>query len=152
MAIHTIAMAGFQILRDLVRQKGIPLERRLDAVIPHDQQPKLWRETRAFYTFLKHANKDPDAAICYDSEHETINDSVLLLACGYYDALGHQLTPKMCALVAWHSVLHPEFLPGDADPKLRAEADFIPTQPRRVQLTYGLELITRFELVENHPY
>ena len=57
-AIHTVAMAGLRILRDLARQKD--LEHTIDFMVRPGKETEFWRGVNSFSNFFKHADKDPD--------------------------------------------------------------------------------------------
>ena len=101
--IHTVAMAGFGVLRDLTKNKG--LKDSMDSVIRPEKKSEFWGSFVSLANFCKHADRDP-----YDLSRgvrEEINDSLLLIAVMYYQNLGCMPTKEMEALWAWHCVLHP---------------------------------------------
>ena len=57
-AIHTVAMAAFRILRDLAKQRG--LEHPVDSMIRPGKEKEFWRGVNSSANFFKHADKDPD--------------------------------------------------------------------------------------------
>ena len=57
-AIHTVAMAAFRILRDLVKKRG--LEDPVDSMIRPGKKKAFWCAVGSFPNFLKHADKGPD--------------------------------------------------------------------------------------------
>ena len=75
-AIHTVAMAAFRILSDLVKQRG--LEHPIDSMIRPGKEKKFWRGINSSANFFKHADKDPDDIS--DGFLEEANDSVLLIS------------------------------------------------------------------------
>ena len=93
-AIHTVAMAAFRILRDLAKQRG--LEHPVDSMIRPGKEKEFWCGVNSFSNFFKHADKDPDDTSGGFLEEN--NDSVLLFAATYYDLLGCQQTEEMQAL------------------------------------------------------
>ena len=142
-AIHTVAMAAFRILRDLVKQRG--LEDPVDSMIKPGKKKVFWRAVGSFPNFLKHADKDPDE-ISGDFFEET-NDVVLLLAARYYDLLGCQQTKEMQALTAWYMTLHPNVLSQDVNPAIQAfilaTSGEIRPLPREQQLKIGLSVLLK---------
>lgn len=115
-AIQTLAAAGFRILRDLAHggERG-EMQRIFKDMIKPGMEGEFWKGVNRAANFFKHADEDPDGIL--EDIQEELNDSMLMLACMYYQDLGHQLTPTMIALVSWYSVMHPEFLLGDVPVK-----------------------------------
>jgi hypothetical protein len=143
--VHTLAMAGFRILRDLASQHDDSyMEKVIDLMIKPGKKAAFWGAMNSFSNFLKHA--DRDSAGIHDGVDEEVNDVTLFMACLYYQDLGHQFTPEMSALVGWFTALHPGFLFENANPKFRAAAEAagasIKALSRREQLAFGKQLIT----------
>ena len=139
-AIHTVAMAAFRILRDLVKQRG--LEHPVDSMLRPGKAKEFWGEVNGFANFLKHADNDPDDIS--DDFREEVNDLVLLVATTYYDFLGCQRTKEMEALTTWFMTLHPDVLSQDVNPAVQAlvlASGEIRSLPREQQLKIGLMLI-----------
>ena len=114
-AIHTVAMAAFRILRDLAKQRG--LEHPVDSMIRPGKENEFWRGVSSSANFFKHADKDPNGIS--DGFTEELNDLVLLIAATYYGLLGCQQTEEMKALSAWFVTLHPNVLSQDVNPRRR---------------------------------
>lgn len=143
-AIHTLAMAGLRILRDLASKRDASnMKKVINSMIEPGKEAAFWGAMNSFSNFLKHADRDPNGI--HDGVDEEVNDVTLFVASLYYQDLGHQLTPEMLALVGWFTALHPEFLIGNAHPSFRAATEAaghsIRTLPRREQLAFGLELL-----------
>ena len=139
-AIHTVAMAAFRILRDLVKQRG--LEHPVDSMIRPGKEKEFWCKASSFANFFKHADKDPDD-ISGDFREE-VNDLVLLFAATYYDFLGCQRTKEMEALTVWFMALHPDVLFHNMNPAEQAlvlATGEIRSLPREQQLAIGLMLL-----------
>ncbi len=115
-AVHTVAMAGFRILRDLVKQKG--LEDPIDSLIRPGKEKEFWHRGNSFANFFKHADNDPDEVS--DDFPEETNDSVLLIAATYYDLLGGEQTDEMLALKVWYMAVNPHVLSQDVTPAMQA--------------------------------
>ena len=85
-AIHTLAMAGFQILRDLAgdRAEQDPRVQQwvIDSRIKPGKKREFWEATNKFSSFLKHADRDPGGI--YDKFEEEGNDWVLYFASEYF--------------------------------------------------------------------
>ena len=115
-AVHTLAMAGFRVLRDLAKHVENPIDILIDSMIKPEKKAELWRQINSLSNFLKHADKDPYEI--HDPIEEEINDVVLLLAVQYYQYLGYQSTREMLILRAWCMVFYPEFRPPNTNPQL----------------------------------
>ena len=141
-AIHTLAMAGFRVLRDLAEHAESPMESLIDSIIEPDKKAELWRHINSLSNFLKHADKDPYEI--HDPVEEEVNDEVLLLAAQYYQDLGYQPTHEMSALIAWFMVFYPEFLLPNTDSQLLKMVKALDADrnlPRDKKLAKGLQLL-----------
>ena len=143
-AVHTLAMAGFRILRDLASGRSDSyMENVIGLMIRSNKKKEFWARYNGFSNFLKHADKDPDGI--HDGVDETVNDFVLLLACLYYQDLGNQFTPEMSAHVAWFTALNPSFLFENAEEKYKnaiaAAGETLKGLPREQQLEFGKTII-----------
>lgn len=142
LAVHTLAMAAFRILRDLAKSRG--LEHTLDSMIESGMEKQFWGEFSNAANFLKHADQDPNGILSAFSDDT--NDKLLLIACTYYELLGNVWTLEMGALVLWYMSLHPDSLSHSVVPAivapLEGESD-IQSHPRSDQLASGLMLLQR---------
>lgn len=143
-AIHTLAMAGFRILRDLAEQRGESyMENVINSMIIPGKKAGFWGATNSFSNFLKHADRDPDGTS--DGVDEKVNDAALAFACMYYQDLGHLMTPEMIAFMGWFSALHPEFIRKETGTALRTTAEAVSKSikalPRHEQLAMGKQLL-----------
>ncbi|MXX40806.1 MAG: hypothetical protein F4Y91_02625 [Gemmatimonadetes bacterium] len=141
-AVHTLAMASFRVLRDLAKHTESPTESLIDSIIRPEKKTKLWKHINSLSNFLKHADNDPYEI--HDPVGEEINDVVLLLACQYYQDLGYQHTHEMSTLITWCMVLYPEFLLPDTNPQLREMVEALDADrnlPRKEKLARGLQLL-----------
>ena len=141
-AIHTVAMAAFRILRDLAKQRG--LEHPVDSMIRPGKEKEFWRGVNSSANFFKHADKDPDDIS--GGFLEEANDSVLLIAATYYDLLGYQQTEEMQALAVWYMTLNPDVLSQDVNPAVQAlflASGEIRSLPRKQQLEFGLTVLKK---------
>jgi len=143
-AIHTLTMAGFRILRDIAEKHNCNISKIIQLLIRPGMEGKFWGSIQTFANFLKHADTDPDGII--DNIQEEVNDSILLLAAFYYRDLGYQFTPEMLALTGWYTAIHPDFI-SDAAPKdFKAQINavrvtFLTGKSRREQLAEGKEAL-----------
>jgi len=140
-AIHTLIMAGFRILRDLADKQKSNINKVAQSFIKPGMEGRFWGSMQSFANFLKHANKDPDAII--DNIQEEVNDAILFLASLYYRDLGCQFTPEMLALICWYSAIHPDVIIDDALKNLLTQPEvfqgFLIGKPRQEQLAEGKE-------------
>jgi hypothetical protein len=108
-AIHTLAMASFRIVRDLSeKRKENNMHKRIKSIFKPGMEKEFWKELQVPANFLKHADNDPDGIL--ENIKDEANEWVLFIACLYYKDLGFQYTPEMTVLVTWYFVLHPEYL------------------------------------------
>lgn len=107
-AIHTLASAAFRILRDISnKKKDSKMKQCLKAIFRPNMEKEFWAEMNKPANFFKHADKDHDAIL--DNVDEKINDSMLFMACLYYNDLGYQITVEMHVLVSWYTAIYPDF-------------------------------------------
>lgn len=142
-AIHTLTMAGFRVLRDLAKHAESPMESLIDSMIKPDKKAELWRRINSLSNFLKHADKDPYEI--HDPVEEEINDVVLLLAVQYYQDIGYQPTREMLILRTWCMVFYPEFLLPNTNPQLLKMVKALAADrnlPRKEKLVKGLQGLT----------
>ena len=140
LAVHTVAMAAFRILRDLAKSHG--LKHTLDSMIRPGMEGEFWVGFNNAANFLKHADQDPNGVLGPFSEDT--NDQLLVIACTYYELLGNRWTLEMGVLMFWYMSLHPDSLSKSVDPAiaglLDSESD-IQLLPRSGQLASGLKCL-----------
>jgi hypothetical protein len=111
-AIHTLCMAAFRILRDLAEKRGDHyIHQVTKSIVKPGMEKEFWAVLQGPANFFKHADRDADEIL--DEVDEKVNDIAILLTCHYYQSLGHQLTPEMMILVLWVNVMHPNYLRED---------------------------------------
>ncbi|MYD59630.1 MAG: hypothetical protein F4W91_01170 [Gemmatimonadetes bacterium] len=140
-AVHTLAMAGFRVLRDLAEHAKSPMDILINSMMP-EKEGELWRHINSLSNFLKHANKDPYEI--HDPVEEEINDVVLCLAVQYYQDLGYQPTHEMLVMIAWFMVFYPEFLLPNTNSQLLKMVNALAADrnlPRKEKLAKGLKLL-----------
>ena len=102
------------------------------------------RKRRVWFTFLKHADRDPEATLKVGEE---INDYAILNCCVYYKAIAATSSLEMDAFLAWHMVLYPDLSldthPAKAFPAGVAYADWR-DKPRQGRLAHGRELLSLY--------
>ena len=141
-AIHTVAAAGLQILKDLAKNDNTQVWQMMSQCIRPEMR-KIWRnevEHKAV-NFLKHADKDPDEVL--ENVDEIINDLTLFSACILYDDLGHQWTPEMASFILWYSGIFPDHIRDDL-PRSAMVAEVANNWrdlPRNEQLAFGKEIL-----------
>ena len=144
-AIHTVAMAGFRILRDLTEKMG--LEHPIDSMIKPGKEKEFWGALNSFSNFCKHADLDPNGVSI--SFREDANDTALLIAATYYRNLGYQWTNEMQFLSAWYVSLHPDVLSENAGVATRALVrstfEQVRSLERKEQLAIGLHTLKKLE-------
>jgi hypothetical protein len=143
-AIHTLAMASFQLLRDLSAKHDVcNFDREIKAMFKPGMESKFWGRVKQSANFLKHADRDPDEIL--DKIEEDVNEVILLFSCLYYQDLGFQLTPEMIVLIAWCLAINPDFLQDNAPENIRrplkADLSYLREKPRHEQLEIGRKLI-----------
>ncbi len=142
-AVHSVAAAGFRILRDLAEKNHTQVWQMIDACIRPGMKKKFWsgEGVNKVANFLKHADKDSDQTL--DNIDEIINDVTLFFACVLYQDLGYEYTPEMRFFVTWYSCIHPDQirddLPGKA--QLLEASKYWRDLPRNQQLEFGKEAL-----------
>ena len=107
-------------------------------------ESKFWGQLNKAASFLKHADLDPNGVLTPFSYEA--NDTVLVIACTYYELLGNRSTTEMRVLMLWYMSLHPDSLSNDLDPAMVAllgsnsDVQFL---PRSEQLAIGLTLLRK---------
>ena len=144
-AIHTVAMAGFRILRDLTKKRGP--EHPIDSMIKPGKEKEFWGALNNFSNFCKHADLDPNGVS--SSFREDANDIALLIAATYYRNLGYQWTNEMQFLWAWYVSLHPDVLSENAGVAMRALVlsmfKDLRSLERKEQIAIGLYTLKKLE-------
>jgi len=141
-AIHTIAAAGYRILKDLAEKNNTQVWQMMNQCIRPEMRD-IWRrevENKAA-NFLKHADTDPDGVL--DNVDEIINDLTLFSACILYDDLGHKFTPEMEGFVIWYSGIFPDHIRDDLpwSAMVAEAAKSWRDLPRDEQLAFGERII-----------
>jgi len=149
--IHTLAAAGFRILRDLGEKADTQIHQHLKKIIKPGMEGKLWKAFNRPANFLKHAADDPDGIL--ENIQEEANDVLILFACFYYQDLGYKWTPQMVAFITWFMVLHPEIIelliedPTVNDMVADDEISALKEKPRPEQLAFGKTITDRAYMV-----
>ena len=141
-AIHTVAMAGFRILRDLTKKSD--RQHPIDSMIKPGKEKEFWGALNSFSNFCKHADCDPN--VVWSGFREDANDITLLTAATYYRHLGYKWTNEMQVLWSWYVSLHPDVLSEDAGVAIHALVLSTPLRDfrsfaRKEQLAFGLTML-----------
>lgn len=107
LAVHTLVSAAYQILWDLARRRGATSIVKGNARIRLEKQGEWERILNRAQSFLKHADRDPDATLEFDPELTSffLFDAVVL----YYQLTSapfHEGTVYM----TWFTVKHHDLL------------------------------------------
>ncbi|MCK4603165.1 MAG: hypothetical protein KAU41_00525, partial [Deltaproteobacteria bacterium] len=144
LAIHTLSMAAFRILRDLAaKHDDSYMHKVVGSMIKPGMEKEFWKFLHGPSNFLKHADKDSEAIL--NNIDEKVNDFIILISCFYYQDLGYQYTPEMITLVSWCTALFPDFLRENSDQVFRdaileARSTLI-GKSRKEQLAMGQEIL-----------
>jgi hypothetical protein len=146
--IHSLAAAGFRILRDLGSVKtDSEINQYLKHIIKPGMEGKFWQSFNRAANFFKHAERDPDDML--ENVQEEVNDVLILFACLYYRDIGYEWTAEMLTFVAWYIVLNPEVLSYfQDDPVMKQmlespELSVLRDKSRHEQLAEGKMLMER---------
>jgi hypothetical protein len=150
-AIHTLCMAAFRILRDLAEKGGDSyIHKVVKAIIKPGMEKEFWAVLQGPANFFKHADRDAEAIL--GDVDEELNDIAMLLTCHFYQNLGHQLTPEMMMLVLWVNVMHPNYLREDIPVLLKEQLSQARSglvgQSRQDQLSVCRELLVAQNLTK----
>ncbi len=141
-AIHSLAAAGFRILRDLAGQNGSHIDSIVKQLIVPGTERQFWSEFSSAANFLKHADKDADEI--YENFKEEWNESLLSLATFYYQSLGQTMTPEMLTVCTFFAANHPEFVQGINHPQLQIsmkDLNWFAKLNRKEQLAFARKML-----------
>jgi hypothetical protein len=142
-AIHSIAAAARQIVKDICESRGIEGYLRFTDWIVEGHENGFWSAINRAANFLKHADQDADA-IHEMSEKET--DFVILFASQWYRDLGFTPSLEMRTFVTWMRLCHPNSL---TEKELAAMTDagvdsqHLRSLPRSEQLKVGQSMLAQ---------
>jgi len=106
-AVHTLAAAALEVLRDLVRPRGIKSIFKDSDLIRPEYKKEVANRFNEAQNFLKHADRDPDEQLKFYFE---ATQFYLLDAAHLYNQLTRQQFPEVTGLFAWFAVKFPNFL------------------------------------------
>jgi hypothetical protein len=106
-AVHTLAAAAQEVLRDLGRPRGIKSIFKDSDLIRPEHREEVANRLNEAQNFLKHADRDPDKQLqfWYEATQFYLLDAALL-----YYRLTDQQFPEITGLLAWFAVKFPNFL------------------------------------------
>jgi hypothetical protein len=110
-AIHTLSWAGYQILIDLCKQKGIEREIEDSPILKEmGVLNEVITAMRKPHNFFKHSDKEPSSTVKLFPDS---NYLVLLMACQYFIKLTGDLFFEGKILQTWFYLKYPERSPKD---------------------------------------
>ena len=107
-------------------------------------EKRFWGKLNNAANFLKHADQDPSGVLTPFPDE--VNDTILVIACTYYERLGNQSTTEMRVLMLWYASLHPDSLSSGVDSAMVAllgSNGDAQSLPRSEQLAIGLMVLQR---------
>lgn len=105
LAIHTLASASYELLKDL-HGPGL-IERSAEHYLDEATMAELRRFLRKPQNFLKHASRDPEATLEFSSRS---TDLMLLEAAAKFVEVTGEHPHLLIAFEKWFFMHHPEFL------------------------------------------
>lgn len=120
-SIHTLAAAGYNVLRDLTEKRGAePMFLKgllLDNVRP-EYKDQVIRKLNEAENFFKHADRDHASTLEFKPE---LSEFHLLDACWQYEKLAGEWPPILLTFKIWFMVIHPEMFNFPSGVKDRSE-------------------------------
>ena len=116
--IHTVASAGFRILKDLAEKQDSEIMDMFNLCIRPEMRKKFWggEGVNRAANFFKHADKDPEQVL--KNIDETVNDHHIFWGCLLYQDILHRdplqtYTNEMGAFIGWYSEMYPDCVRDD---------------------------------------
>lgn len=108
-AIHSLAAAAHEILKDLSSKFGspMPIERTLAQALGKELAKKLGRLAREPQNFFKHANRNAESILEFSPG---LTDLILLDSVVQYCSITGEQPPMLGAFIAWFAIQNPEVL------------------------------------------
>ena len=151
--VHSLAMAAFRILADLVKAKGLKDQSiigKFDKMIRPGMERVFWGHIHGAANFFKHADRDPDEIL--DDRDERINDGALWMCVMLYVELGYAPTPEMKAFNGWFAATNPHLLlDGHPLKQMGTKIDWAHQVPRNEQLELGRYFLDQFRTEGGQP-
>jgi hypothetical protein len=107
-AIHTLAAASYNVLRNLNDKRGgepMFLKETLIQRAKPEKRKALIEKINEAENFFKHADRDHDATLDFRPD---ATDFVLLEGCDKYQQLSGEITPTMAVFRTWMMVENPD--------------------------------------------
>lgn len=99
-AIHTVAQAGFQIVRDIAKLNELPALMNLEKV-----DTDFWKKANSAWSSFEHALKDSNEL--FPGINQELNDISIFFAIHLFSALGGKPTPAMHSFSVGVLMKHP---------------------------------------------
>lgn len=141
LSVRTLSGAAYGILADLAENQKRGSSWRSKIIEDSGLSKKdALQVIHAAQNYLKHADRNVDAALSFDEEE---NDHLLFVASIECGSLGHGLSYSMQAYQIWYLALYPEKIGHDAEPVVKAKKVFpeLPAKSRPEQLKLGHEFL-----------
>lgn len=108
-AIHSLAAAAHEILKDLSSKVGspMPIERTLVRALGKELAEKLGSLARKPQNFFKHADRNAESVLEFSPG---LTDLILLDGVVQYCSITGEQPPMLGVFIAWFSIQHPEVL------------------------------------------
>jgi hypothetical protein len=118
-AIHSVAAAANQILRDICNDRGdVESYCQVKCLVRPECEATFWTDLfNRSANFFKHADRDANGIHEMDDEDA---DFIILFALHWYEGLGFFLTPEMRVFANWLTMCRPELLKADAEATMEA--------------------------------
>lgn len=121
-AIYSLAMTAFNVLRDLAEHDGgSRILAEATAWVRPEMKDKFWPAFRGLWSFMKHADRDPSEV--WERFEPEANDGLLMICAMLLGERGHDHNDVLRTYMAWFTLMHPEFLkearPDEAKSSLR---------------------------------
>lgn len=104
-SIHTLAAAGYSIVRDINEHRGEPMLKDLDCYLSEDLAREFRRCINSPENFLKHADKDPEAT---GELNPRWTEALIWEASRKYCEMTGDLPKPLVSFVLWFVVNSPE--------------------------------------------
>ncbi len=116
-AIHSLAAAARNLLRDLMRAEN--REAGLDAIFKQQVRPEKLGEVRALIAeapnFFKHADRDPERVLEF---YPRTTEFLLWDACVLYETLTDHKDPLLAVFLVWFALSNPHILLPEVQQKV----------------------------------
>lgn len=142
LAVHSLAMAGFGIVRDLGKKKSVSIHQKIEDRIAPGKIPKFWQVFRRSSNFLKHADHFPDGIL--ETFNEAQNPLLLFISSAYFFELTKRHSQEMLVLMSWVSLKYPNFL-LEGHPLKGISFNYLPRASESEQLEFGNAMLKKIK-------